>query len=710
MPDANRSGFADVSALLEPGSIAVVGASSREGNLGGTITRLLTRYGYQGRIWPVGRGGEDVAGLSVLSSIREAPAAIDLAVIAVSAANAVRALTECGQAGVRSAIVLAGGFAEAGPRGRALQDELAGVAHRFGIALLGPNCLGLLNARRGVTASFASFLVHPTGELLDGDISMVSHSGGLTTIAQLLTQDRRRGFRYTVSTGNEAVLTAADFIYAFAHDPGTSVITCYLEGARDGGLLTRAFAAARENGKPVVVLKGGMTPQSAAAATAHTGTLVGEGRVWESVFDDLSVIRVDSMAEMLDVAWFLSANRHASVPSNRGLAAVTFGGGAGVLSADQASRAALSMAHLSQASSPRIAQLVPSIATIANPIDLTPEAFRTPESRERFGPVLDALEDDPSVGSIVLLMGPMGAGGSEIASQVVEFVGKTTKATAVSWPAPPPGADEVLRGCELPVFDEQARAIGVLGKLAAYGESLGRWRARSSAKPLDFPWQNALGVLEGRTVAPEDRCTPLLARAGLRVLRGCAVTSADEAVAAARGLGRAVALKGLSQTVTHRARAGLVVLGATSADEVRAGFDTVRARAGEVGAVLDAVYVQEMAERGGTELIVSGFRDPLFGPFVLCGAGGTLAEELDDVVLLPAPFGADDGERIPARLRTIRGRVARASARGLGEFLARFSQLVASAPYRTFVLELNPVMCFEDRVVAVDALLVVDEP
>ena len=308
--------------------------------------------------------------------------------------------------------------------------------------------------------------------LLPGDISMVSQSGGLATIAHALAQEQGYGFRYTISTGNEAVLGVADFLRALVDDPLTKVIALYLEGARDGDKIRRALAAARDARKPVIVLKAGATAASAIAAAAHTGALAGERRVW----DAYCAIAPQSRPSRSRSFW---TSRSSSVgadlsklPPNRGVAAITFGGGSGVLSADQCDRAGLSVPPLSAETRAALEGIVPPLASTRNPVDLTPQTYLDPQWLKSFPQVLDVIASDPAVGTVFLQSGPMSRGDADLAEQSRPFE------PAVRSQSSPPGRwrspqrARCSAAASMHLFPEYSRGIRAMGRLAAYAEDL----------------------------------------------------------------------------------------------------------------------------------------------------------------------------------------------------------------------------------------------
>jgi acyl-CoA synthetase (NDP forming) len=707
MQSAISSPFPDISRLLAPRSIAVIGASDQPGNLGGVAIRLLRKFGYPGTLWPVNPRRSEVHGLACHASVADLPAPADLALFATGADSIAALVRECAGAGIRFGIVWAGGFAEVGQRGEPLQRELVEACRDTGFILAGPNCIGIIDSWMPMTASFASFLTE-TDTLVRGDISMVSQSGGLATMAQAFAQQAGFGFRYMISSGNEAVLTAADYLHALVEDASTKVIAAYLEGVKDGARFVAALAEARAAGKPIVVLKGGETPASARAAVAHTGALAGERRVWDAVFRDAGVIQVHSLEELLDQVLFLSSMDPGNLPLGNGIAAVTFGGGGGVLAADQAARHGLVMPMLTAATRERLRPLVPPIAAIENPVDVTPQVFNRAEWFAHFAEALEVIAADPGIHSILLQFGPMAQRAMDIAQVVCDFRRRTAKTVCLGWPLAPRGVPEFLREQGVYVFTEYERAIGVLGQLArrrvAIASDIGE---PAEALPFDWPAHAPAHATAG--VISEPECHRLLAAAGLPVAEGRLAHSADEAVAAALAVGMPVALKGISATVTHRAAAGLLALGIDTEAEARRAYRELTARAAVAGIVLDGIYVQHMIS-DGLEVLVSAFRDPVFGPMISCGAGGNLAELIDDVTLQRAPVSEAQALAMIGRLRLVHStRKAQApDPRLLAAFIARLSRLAAGAPWRRFVLEINPVKWSDDRVVAVDGLLVIE--
>jgi acetate---CoA ligase (ADP-forming) len=697
--------FADVSAFLRPRSVAVIGASDRPGNVGGAAIRFFQKFKSPCAVYPVNSRGEPVAGLPAYPSMAALPQAADLAILAVPAAAVPEAVLQCADAGTKAGIIWAGGFAEGGAEGAARQAELIAVCRKTGFLALGPNCLGVIETHAPMTASFASMML-AVDRLLPGDISMVSQSGGLATIAHALAQQQGVGFRYTISTGNEAVLGVADFLRALVDDPETKVIALYLEGSRDGDKIRRALNAARDARKPVIVLKAGASAASAIAAAAHTGALAGEKRVWDAVLRSAAAIPADSLEELLDLALQLSGAELSKLPASRGVAAITFGGGSGVLSADQCDRAGLAVPALGAETRAALEGIVPPLASTRNPIDLTPQTYLDQQWLKSFPQALDTIAADPGIATVFLQLGPMSRGDAELAASIAAFRDRCPKPVLASWPLALSEARQVFQAASMHVHPEYSRGVRAIGRLVAYAEDLAA--ASEAAAPMSFDWAAAAPAVAPNEVVTEDRCHALLARAGLPVASGRLAKTEGEAAQIANEVGMPVAMKAISRQVTHRAAAGLVALSLASEEDVRGAWARIEERARTKSFTLDGIYVQKMAPEG-IELLLSAFRDPDFGVMVAVGAGGVMTELIDDVTLAPAPLSEAAAAHAIDRLKIVR-RTGAAAPRGLARCVARFSALAASAPWRRFVLELNPVRWSPDKVAIVDGLLIVTEP
>ncbi|MGD9942104.1 MAG: acetate--CoA ligase family protein [Burkholderiaceae bacterium] len=711
----------DLSALLAPRSVAIVGASNREGNLGGAAARMLRRFGFAGAVWPVHATERSVADFDCFASLRALPATPDVAILAIPAAGLMDAVEQCGTNGIRNAIAWAGGFAEEGAAGRARQDALAEACRRHRIRLCGPNCLGIINTHTGFTGSFTTSLLD-MDRLLPGAITMVSQSGGLATASMALAQRAGFGFRYVISCGNEAILSVADFVSAVADDAATRVIAMYVEAIEDGPAFLNALQYARQRDKPVILLKGGSGQAARRAALAHTGRLAGSDSAFEAVIHEAGAIRVHSLEELIDVA-LLATSLHGRPPagsptglqhsSPRGLpqgtrvAITTFGGGAGVLAVDQCERAGLETPLPSALTAAWLETRLPPIAAIGNPIDLTPQAVNDPKWRGQLAQALSALPRDGNFDSILFLSSAMRNRENELVPVIESLRDQSDVPVVVSWPLASANALEKLCAIGVYAFPENARAARALAALARRRSGHGPTHAPD---PLPFDW-SACHAGASACVVPEDRVAQILRAAALPVAAGELSLSRDALAGLAARLPFPWAMKGISPAIPHRAAAGLLRLHIADLASAGEAFDVMTGQARSLGVTLDGIYVQQMAP-GGKELLFSAFRDRSFGVMITCGAGGNLTELIDDVVVGRAPFDAADAARMIERLRMSRDAKTALSPDALrhaANYLERFSRLAVSAPWPRFTLELNPVKCDASGALAVDGLLIIED-
>lgn len=696
---------AGLAGLLDPKHVAVVGASESAGNRGGQAIRYLRKFGFAGTVTPVHPSGNTVHGYTGVTNLADIEHTPDVALLAVGAGRVESVVEDLGRRGVGAAIVWAGGFAEGGPAGEERQRALSATARRVGVRLLGPNCLGLVNTTAAFCGTFASWL-NTADELLPGHISMVTQSGGLGAFAHAGAQELGFGFRFMASTGNEADISAVEMLELFADDPQTHVLCTYLEGVTEGQRLVAALLRARANGKDVLVLKGGRSAASARAVAAHTGALAGQARVWQEVLRGVGAVQVHSLEELIEVSTSLVAGNAKPRLSASRVAIMSYGGGSGVLAADLCIEAGLAIPQLSEPLRETLRPLVPEIASLRNPIDLTPEAFNQVAYREKFPEVLRHLEDSREIDGLLLQGGAMSVGAAEAAGAMSEFHRTSAKQLAIYWPAAPEPAREVFRRNGVRVFDNQPQAVSTLSTVIA-ARQIDQHRLSGGA---DVP---VLSV-EVPDVAPGDvlgehEVHDILRAAGVPTQPGELATTAAEAVEVAASLNGPVAMKVVSPTITHRAAAGLVRLG-VPADQVADRFAELVTAAG--GAPVDGVYVQRMASSGGQEFLASAFHDESFGPVVSVGAGGVQTELLDDVVFAPAPLSAEDARRLVGRLR-IAGYLERKGQADclapLAGFVAQLSVLAAGLPWTGYVLEVNPVLAGPTEAVALDGLIVIEK-
>ena len=671
--------------LLCPKSIAVIGASTRETSFGYRALNNLKTYGFQGPIYPVNPRYDEILGFECYPSLDGVPGPVDAAFVALAAERAPDALEDCGRHGVGGAAVVASGFADAGGEGIELQRRIVEIAARHGIALNGPNNLGAINLFDRATLWPSTLL--PGIEA--GPVALVTQSG---SIGIATSQDERKlGLGYTITAGNEAALTVADYIDFLAGDARIKVIMLVLESIRQPDAFAAAVRKARAAGQTVLALKVGVSESGARAVQAHTGALAGEDAVYDAFFRSHGVLRVQGLDEMQETAALLSA--YPGQPENANTVPVTLSGGQAALFADLAARARVPGRELSQATVAKLRQVLPAYANPRNPLD----AFGAGWDPEVFDTIIDILTEDPEVGIVAFSMDAPGSGGADSSwvSLMADMVGKRL-------PRPDKRyifVNNLSVGGLNPHVREKLDGYGVpylLGMTAATA-ALGNWLGMPDPLPVVFRAEEAQGA-RWRAAAAEASSDPerfaLLREAGVPMAECRVVEDAEAAVAAADSLGYPVVMKGGAEGLLHKTEAGTVRVGLADAHAVRAAY-------GEISAALtrkrgSVVYLQPQAG-AGIELLLGLRMDPAFGPVVAVGLGGTLVEVMKEASLRLAPVSVEEaavmlGETKAGELLAgVRGRgpddVAAAA-----EAIAAFSRFGPALADDLAALEVNPLI------------------
>jgi len=448
--------------LLRPRSVAVVGASIDPLKLSGRPLDYLKRFGYAGKIIPVNPNRDQVQGLPAVRTVSGIPEPVDLALIAVPAAQVAGCVQDCAEAGVGVAAIFAAGFDETESGGVA-QDELVSIAARSGMRLLGPNCLGALSLPNGLTATFTSAL-DELDELRLGNVAVVTQSGAFGTFVFSAGQREGLGFSHVVNTGNEADLTAGEVVEALADDPATDVFLVYLEQIRNGRAFVRGLQAARRAGKPVVVVKIGTSEAGRRAARWHTGARTGEDSVIDDVLRQFGAIRVDSMEDLLDAAKIFGSKRRAL--GNRATV-LSISGGSAALMADRAVAEGLRVDPWDDEWQDRAGAGLPSYASTRNPVDLTAEVIANPDL---FARGVDIAVAHPDTDVVAVGLGNADSGAAKIVEALIAASERTAKPIAVSWVGGNGWARKALTEAGVPVYGDPARAVKALSMLVGYGQ------------------------------------------------------------------------------------------------------------------------------------------------------------------------------------------------------------------------------------------------
>ena len=689
--------------LLAPRSVAIVGASADPARIGGRPVRYYREGGFTGTLYPINPNRDEIQGYRAWPSLEALPEPIEFALLAIPAPQVAGALAQAAQKGAKAAVVFSAGFAEVGAAGAALQAELAAVAARHRIRVLGPNCLGLVNLRARHYPTFTSLFGLESPE--PGPLGLVTQSGAYGAHVLKLAVPRRIGVNIWVSTGNEADIDVAAVIEALAADPDTGVIAAYIEGVRSAPDLMRALGAAHAARKPVILMKVGRSAVGAAAAASHTASLAGSDEVFDAALRRFGVARVDTTEQMLDLAYAMTRGR---LPRGNRLGIVTISGGAGVLMADAAEREGLAVPPLPEAVQARLLAANP-LAAPRNPVDITAQAVNDfGLVRDNVAALLEEGEYDCFAGFFTMWPG-LGAIGPKLQAALREgSVKRDDRPFALVVIAPP----EIAAGYEADgylLFEDPARAIAALGAMA-------RIAARFAAAPPGAPPPLPAGA---QPVPPEKvgeaEAKRLLASAGIALLPERLARSAHAAAAAFDALGGGpVALKIVSRDIAHKTEIGGVVLDVASGSAAAQAYEAIVAAAARHApqARIDGVALAPMA-RGGVELIVGARQDPVFGPVVLVGLGGIHVEVLRDVALRVGAVDLAEARRMLAELK---GHALLAGARGrppadldaAAQAIAALSVYAAANAGRFESIEINPLLVrpVGQGAVALDALIV----
>jgi acetyltransferase len=707
--------------LLEPRSIAVVGVSDEAGRPGSQAVRALRHHGYAGRIHPVNPKYETFDGLKCYPAIDAIEDSIDLVIIGVPAKAVVAVVQACAAKGVPYAVILSGGFRETGPEGVERERQLLRIARSSGMRIIGPNCLGVVNLHERVYAAFGSMTREPV--LPAGNVSLVTQSGGFGYSIALACAQAGIGFRHVIATGNEVDVDTVELIDALVDDPHTHCIVSYTEGVRDGRRLLRAGRKALAAGKPLLLWKGGVTDQGARAAESHTASMTGTYDFYRALYTQTGIVELSELHEVADVLAVLRTGT--SMASNRA-AVLGVSGGSAIVFADAGARAGLVLADLAAQTQQRLAQVVPSIGAIGNPVDLTAGYF-APGNEAKVRAALQAVLDDPGVDAVCINIATTGHQGALTVAQAVLGLHGTggspaTKPIVVfsSMPrAMMTDALAVFEQAKVPVFPTPGRAAAALAKLAhldaARRRLLGAQSgddSRNVAAPAtdDHGAGNDAPTVRRGAHYSEAESKQLLAQAGIPVTRD--ILLRPGAIPQLHDLAWPAVVKIVSRDIPHKSEIGGVKLGLASESEVRAAIDEVQGNARRLApaAVIEGVLVSQMID-SGYELIAGIINDAVFGPVVMVGSGGIYAEVWKDVSYRLAPF--DDSEAL-AMIDELRCRPILDGARG-GAVLDKAAAARALATLSRFAwthrdtvqeVDINPLFIGAGGVIAADALVV----
>ncbi|TDA68286.1 MAG: CoA-binding protein [Clostridia bacterium] len=700
--------------LLSPHSIAIVGATDKVHQLNGRFQYNLQKYGFRGKVFLVNPRYSQIGDQPCYPDVTNIPKEeeIDCAIILLRADQVPEALEKCAQRGIKGAIIFSGGFAEAGESGKRRNQQIREIIDKYGLAVCGPNCMGIINLPENVIAYGTLALPE---DFRRGPMALISQSGGMGGL--IFNRDHPLGISYVISAGNEAGLEIADFIQYLLDDPNVQAIACYAEGVKTPRKFKQVGDLALEKGKPIVVLKIGRSERGQQAAWAHTGSLTGSDSAYQALFRAKGVIRVDDMEDLFQITNLLANSRLATGDK---LGIVSISGGAIGLVSDKTEELGLRLGEPSPETRAKLAELLEldTPDKVRNPVDVD---GRIPARPELLRQSLEIMMDDGNFDAFIAIPIPLTLkSAAEVAQDLVELYRSSSKPLVVLWSAGPLAGEafEILEEAGVPFFRDLDRGLKGVKALLEYSEFRRRWEAgkASALEPTPEVDRGLVDtILRGPAhVLTEAESKRLLSLYGIPVVREVPCQTVEAARDAARGLGYPVALKIDSPNIIHKTEAGGVRLGLCNDDELIEAYHAVLGgvRSYRPQAIINGVLVQPMVPPG-VEVILGINYEPGLGPLVMFGAGGILTELLQDVAVRLAPITLEEaGEmiaetRISRLLQGFRGQPP-ADMQALTRILVRLSHLAVDLEGRVAELDINPLVVHDAGrgAVAVDALIV----
>jgi len=687
----------NIESIMSPKSIAVVGATNRLGSVGLVVFRNILGGGFQGVLYPVNPKAKSVQSVKAYPRLMDIADEVDLAVIIVPAEIVCSILEEAGQKQVKGAIIISAGFKEVGGHGVELENRVKEVAAKYGIRLVGPNCLGVINNDEKVrmNASFATKMPKA------GNIAFISQSGALCTAVLDYAEGRNVGFSKFVSFGNKADVSEIDLLRYLKDDPDTGVILMYLEDISNGReFLEIAREITWESHKPMLAIKSGRSAEGARAAASHTGSLAGSDNAYDAIFYQSGILRVENIYALFNRAVAFSKQ---PIPKGNRIAIVTNAGGPGIMATDAAIRHNLEIATLSEETKRKLKQELPPTASIQNPVDVIGDA-----THERYEAAIRHILMDKNVDGAIVILSPQAMTDILETAEIVPHVAKDIdKPVLCSFM----GIVDVSEGIQylerhgIPNYAFPEAAVRSMAAMAFYGEllSLDKREVRRVAADSDTASAVIKEKLAGKDsyYMSEKEANEILQCYGLPVLRSVLLKDSSDVDEAAEGIVFPAAMKICSPDIMHKFEAGGVRLKIKTKEEARKAFKDIieNAKKFKPSAKIDGVIIERMAKRG-VEVILGAVRDPKFGPMCMFGLGGTFVEAMKDVTFRLAPMWEISAEIM---IRTIKAYSILKGVRGappydidsIKDCLLRLSQMLSEHP-EIAELDINPLIVYPD--------------
>ncbi|MBT3012584.1 MAG: bifunctional acetate--CoA ligase family protein/GNAT family N-acetyltransferase [Candidatus Thiodiazotropha sp. (ex Lucina aurantia)] len=702
-----------LTSLFSPKSIAMFGASDRKNSVGEVVFKNLISSGFKGDIYPINLKHDKVQGIKAYKSIEAIIKPVELAVVATPAKTIPAIVQACGEHGVKTMIILSAGFRESGTAGRRLEDKIVELAKDYGMRFIGPNCLGLIRPDQGINITFGNNNAAP------GNLALVSQSGAICTAILDWAEVNDIGFSTVISTGIGADLDFGDYLDFLVSDPMTDSILLYVEGIKDARRFMSGLRAAARI-KPVIVLKVGRHAAGAEASMSHTGALVGSDETFSAALSRSGVLRVETISQLFSAAKALSSRYR--VYGDR-LAIITNGGGPGVMAADRASDLNIELAELNDQTIDALNKVLPDVWSHGNPVDIIGDA-----PPERYRAAVDICLNDPGVdGTIVILTPQAMTEPEEVARALIDLADSHKKPILTSWMGGKQieTARKLFKDARLPSFRTLENAVDAFSYLSSYQKNqrlLLQTPAKSSRRHIQPDTEGARLIIESalseqRKILTEPESFALLGAFRINAVRNGIARSANEALILAESIGFPVAMKIYSPDISHKSDAGGIRLNISNAQVVRSTYRDLIEQVKETRpeANVEGVTVEQMYQSpNGRELLIGIVRDPVFGPVISFGSGGTAVEVMGDSAIALPPLNRSLASDLIDRTKAAKllsqfRHMPPANREALIDVLLRVSTMACELPWIR-EMDINPLIVDDQGAVAVDARIRVDFP
>jgi acetyl coenzyme A synthetase (ADP forming)-like protein len=676
--------------VFTPKSIAIIGASTKEGSVGNDVVKNLVQQGYKGEIYPVNPKADELYGLKCYPSISDVPTEVEMAIFAIPAQFVPTVITEASQKGVKGAVVISAGFKEAGNKD--LEDELIQVCKENNIALIGPNCLGVITPSISMNASFAKIMPKA------GKVAFFSQSGALCTAVIDQALKLGIGFSKFVSMGNKAIIKEADVLNYLANDNETEVIAMYVEDLdKPKEIISAVKNLTVSTQKPVIILKSGKTKAGASASASHTGALAGDDSAYDALFKQAGIIRAENISELFDYTQAFSCN---TLPKGNKVAIITNAGGPGVITTDEILSTGMELATLSENTETELKNNLPPAANSHNPIDVLGDA-----KADRYQFALDTVAKDNNVDSLIVILTPQSMTEVEKTAQaIIDIKNRYQKPVIASFmgDSSVKSGVLVLNQNNVAHIEYPDNAAKALSKLYIFQKNIENQGKSDLFNFNEIDTETIRNIIDnalasGKKSFPEAEANKILEAYGFPLLQSKVVKTKEEAKDFAKNLNKEVVIKIVSPDILHKSDVGGVVVGIT-ANEIEEKFEEMlsKVKKNVPEAQIDGVLVMELAPKTGEQLILGSTMDPALGTMIMVGLGGIYVEILKDVSFGLIPLSKIDAKRMLNDLKTsqildgARGQ-AELDKTALIETMGRLSKLLTDFP-EIKELDINPLL------------------